>query len=264
MQRILSSRFSSLLRKQKCGFAEMDKFKQSFLSTTNLPYIEALYESWLKDKDSVSPSFPAYFKLIEKGRDPYEAFEHPSAVHAAPVAAATGTDAVKEVTKQLKMRLMIEGYRSFGHQFAKIDPLYLPQNKNLHGKLHEDSIKATSFGFNPNDMNETITVQNMRGEGRDNGPYTIQQRSRDPRQRQRRVPNVLDKCVKIAIAFRQKFSKDFFTDIIRFRPYGHNEQDQPNFTQPHVRQDQESPSQLQNLLGKTGDSPDLVKVERVV
>ena len=175
MQRILSSRFSSLLRKHKCGFAEMDKFKQSFLSTTNLPYIEALYESWLKDKDSVSPSFAAYFELIEKGRDPYEAFEHPSAVHASPVAAATGTDAVKEVTKQLKMRLMIEGYRSFGHQFAKIDPLYLPQNKNLHGKLHEDSIKATSFGFNPNDMNETITVQNMRGEGRDNGPYSIQQ-----------------------------------------------------------------------------------------
>lgn len=73
------------------------------------------------------------------------------------------------------MRIMIEGYRSFGHQFAKIDPLYLPQNKNLHGKLHDDSIKSTSFGFNPSDMNETLTVQNVRGEGKDNGPYTIQQ-----------------------------------------------------------------------------------------
>ena len=72
---------------------------------------------------------------------------------------------------------MIEGYRSFGHQFAKIDPLYLPQNKNLHGKLHEDSLKASSFGFESSEMNETLTVQNMRGDGpqKDNGPYTIQQ-----------------------------------------------------------------------------------------
>lgn len=80
MQRIFSSRFSSLLGKNKYGFAEMDKFKQSFLSTTNLPYIESLYENWLQDKNSVSPSFAAYFELIEKGRDPYEAFEAPGQV----------------------------------------------------------------------------------------------------------------------------------------------------------------------------------------
>ena len=80
MQRIFSSRFSSLLGKNKYGFAEMDKFKQSFLSTTNLPYIESLYENWLQDKNSVSPSFAAYFELIEKGKDPYEAFEAPGQV----------------------------------------------------------------------------------------------------------------------------------------------------------------------------------------
>jgi 2-oxoglutarate dehydrogenase complex dehydrogenase (E1) component-like enzyme len=30
---------------------------------------------------------------------------------------------------------MIETYRSIGHQFAKIDPLDLPTNKNLFGKI---------------------------------------------------------------------------------------------------------------------------------
>lgn len=40
------------------------------------------------------------------------------------------------------------------------------------------------------------------------------------------VPDVLDKCVKIAIAFRQKFNKDFFMDVIGCRRYNHNEQDQ--------------------------------------
>jgi len=46
------------------------------------------------------------------------------------------------------------------------------------------------------------------------------------------VPDILDKCVKIAVSFRQKFHKDFFIDIIGYRRFGHNEQDQPNFTQP--------------------------------
>lgn len=44
---------------------------------------------------------------------------------------------------------MIDGYRSFGHQFAKIDPLDLPLNKNLHGRLNENTIKTLTFGFNP-------------------------------------------------------------------------------------------------------------------
>ena len=38
--------------------------------------------------------------------------------------------------------------------------------------------------------------------------------------------------MKIAVQYRQKFQKDIFIDIIGYRRYGHNEQDQPNFTQP--------------------------------
>jgi 2-oxoglutarate dehydrogenase complex dehydrogenase (E1) component-like enzyme len=45
------------------------------------------------------------------------------------------------------MRLMIDGYRSIGHQFAKIDPLDLPQNKNLPGRLPDSYLSATDFGY---------------------------------------------------------------------------------------------------------------------
>lgn len=38
--------------------------------------------------------------------------------------------------------------------------------------------------------------------------------------------------MKIAVAYRQQFQKDIFIDIVGFRRYGHNEQDQPAFTQP--------------------------------
>lgn len=45
-------------------------------------------------------------------------------------------------------------------------------------------------------------------------------------------PDILDRCMKIAVAYRNKFKKDFFIDIIGYRRHGHNEQDQPTFTQP--------------------------------
>lgn len=49
------------------GFSEVSQFNNNFLSTTNLAYIESLYEQWQSDKNSVSKSYQAYFELLEKG-----------------------------------------------------------------------------------------------------------------------------------------------------------------------------------------------------
>tara|TARA_Y100000590_G_scaffold218840_1_gene247903 strand:- start:6833 stop:9736 length:2904 start_codon:yes stop_codon:yes gene_type:complete len=45
-------------------------------------------------------------------------------------------------------------------------------------------------------------------------------------------PESVVHCAKIAIEFRQKFNKDVVIDMICYRRFGHNEGDEPSFTQP--------------------------------
>tara|TARA_Y100000590_G_scaffold117568_2_gene134392 strand:- start:6188 stop:9085 length:2898 start_codon:yes stop_codon:yes gene_type:complete len=45
-------------------------------------------------------------------------------------------------------------------------------------------------------------------------------------------PEAVVHCAKIAIEFRQKFNRDVVIDMICYRRFGHNEGDEPSFTQP--------------------------------
>lgn len=47
-------------------------------------------------------------------------------------------------------------------------------------------------------------------------------------------PEAVVKCVEIATQFRQKFNSDIFVDMVCYRRHGHNEGDDPKFTQPHL------------------------------
>ncbi len=45
-------------------------------------------------------------------------------------------------------------------------------------------------------------------------------------------PEAVIYCCKLAVEFREKFNRDIFIDMVCYRKHGHNESDEPRFTQP--------------------------------
>ena len=64
-------------------------------------------------------------------------------------------------------------------------------------------------------------------------------------------PEAVVHATRIAIEFRQKFKKDVVLDMICYRRFGHNESDEPSFTQPQMyRVIKDHPSTLQLYTAK--------------
>src|SRR5215217_8252926 len=103
--------------------------RSSLPTHANADIIEATYQAWLKDHNSVDPTWRAFFQgftLGANGASPVEALTGGAAeAHAA--------EPIIDSLKQSRVHQLINAYRALGHLEAHLDPLSAPPTS--HPKL---------------------------------------------------------------------------------------------------------------------------------
>jgi len=120
------------------------------LSTdANAAVIEAAYESWRQNPDSVDATWRAFFQGFTLGNN--------GAPFSASQAQASGVRIVDSY-KQAQVGRLINAYRSHGHLQAHLDPLGEPPP--AHPRL-----ALAHFGLGESDLDDAFTLTNFKGGG---------------------------------------------------------------------------------------------------
>ncbi|TMS38900.1 hypothetical protein L596_005524 [Steinernema carpocapsae] len=124
--------FAAGSRRAQSSSASSSVMKESFINGTSSMYVEQMYDSWRSDPSSVHKSWDAYFRNVEAGVAPGQAFQAPPTISSgAAIGATVGTTSVPQITgsatqsiqDHLKIQLLIRSYQTRGHNIADLDPL---------------------------------------------------------------------------------------------------------------------------------------------
>ena len=142
-----------------------DKIKMKSIINTSegsAPYIEALYESFLKDPNSVSKDWKIYFETLPKNPDNEEDVSHKDVIKRFKNQRRRRSYSSKSIIdksideKQIRVIQLIQSYRNRGHQRANLDPLGIRKNSvcedleiEFHGLQESDLGKK----FNTDTLN---------------------------------------------------------------------------------------------------------------
>jgi len=145
---------------------------QSFIESSsiqgaNAPYIEAYYEQFLEDPDSVDPGWRAYFRNVQDQSAPREVahsevlarFEKMAREPRRVAAAEAGFDA-RAAEKQAGVLRLINYYRVRGHQVAKLDPLGLAPTETVR------DLDPAFHGLGPEDFDTVFNTGSLAGPDR--------------------------------------------------------------------------------------------------
>jgi 2-oxoglutarate dehydrogenase E1 component len=134
-----------------------DMNRSSLPTAANASVIEAAYESWLKDHNSVDPTWRAFFQgftLGSNGTSPAAALATAAGDEAQSHAASEIIDSLK----QSRVHHLINTYRAIGHFEAHLDPLSDPPAP--HPKL-----SLAHFGLGEGDLTTVFDVGTYLGGG---------------------------------------------------------------------------------------------------
>ncbi|KAG0124893.1 thiamine diphosphate-binding protein [Tuber indicum] len=136
----------------------------SFLQGNTANYIDEMYLSWKKDPSSVHISWQVYFRNMEGNGLPSQAFQAPPTLVPTPTGGVPSLvpgahlGGNTDVTKHLKVQLLVRAYQVRGHHKANIDPLGIRSNADLGGTSQPRELDLDHYQFTEKDLDDEYTL----------------------------------------------------------------------------------------------------------
>ena len=125
----------------------MDNF--SFLNAAHAGYFSDLYDQYLKDPDSLEPSWKAFFQGYDFANSDFLKEE---------ILEGISPQIPDHVQKEFKVINLINGYRSRGHLFTKTNPV-------RDRRTYRPTLSIENFGLTNDDLNTTFNAGDIIGLG---------------------------------------------------------------------------------------------------
>ncbi|GIJ93771.1 2-oxoglutarate dehydrogenase subunit E1 [Capnocytophaga stomatis] len=144
----------------------MDKY--SFLNAASTAFFGDLYEKYLENPDSVEASWRAFFQGFDFAQENYGTSYDDTVQVMAQKVDSGGNVASEQLQKEFKVLNLINGYRTYGHLFTRINPIrereaYLPNlNIENYGLSNADLEtvfdSAKEIGLQPTSLRNIINT----------------------------------------------------------------------------------------------------------
>ena len=126
----------------------MDKY--SFLNAAHTAYFADLYDQYLKNPDSVEPSWRAFFQGYDFGSENYGMEGE--------IVEGVSTQIPEQLQKEFQVVKLIDGYRNRGHLFTKTNPVRARRK-------YAPTLEIENFGLSKSDLQTTFSAGEIIGLG---------------------------------------------------------------------------------------------------
>jgi 2-oxoglutarate dehydrogenase E1 component len=124
----------------------MDKY--SFLNAAHTAYFADLYEQYLKNPDSVEPSWRAFFQGYDFGSENYGMDGE--------IVEGVSAQIPEQLQKEFQVVKLIDGYRNRGHLFTKTNPVRARRK-------YAPTLEIENFGLSKTDLNTVFSAGEIIG-----------------------------------------------------------------------------------------------------
>ena len=135
----------------------MDKY--SFLNAAHTSFFAESYDKYLKNPDSVEPSWRAFFQGFDFGSEiALDNLDVQAFVKAPAINNGQGLEMPQSLQKEFQVIRLIDGYRSRGHLFTKTNPV-------RERRKYTPTLDIENFGLSQSDMDAVFNAGEIIGIG---------------------------------------------------------------------------------------------------